>query len=145
MVNLETTNWLLGVMAVAQRRPDAAAGGRGRRRLRLYRQVSTTRAGSRVAARGAAAAAGGRAADQVDASGEVQTIAARVSHRTERVDHAITGTIERVDETAEQLKDSVRDKVSQATGVVRGIRAVIASLLTTEPRSKPPAQAGGRP
>ncbi len=77
--------------------------------------------------------------------GEVQAIAARVSHQTERVDHAIIGTIERVDETAEHLKARVRDKVSQATGVVRGIRAVIASLLTTDGAIKPPAQAGGRP
>ena len=37
----------------------------------------------------------------------------------------------------------MRDKVSQATGFVRGIRAVIASMLTTEPTPKPPAHAGG--
>ena len=75
----------------------------------------------------------------------MQAIAARVSHQTERVDHAITGTIDRVDETAERVKDSVRDKVAQATGVVRGIRAIIASLLTTEPRpSRPSRPAAGR-
>ena len=33
--------------------------------------------------------------------------------------------MERVDETAERVKRSVRDKVNQATGVVRGIRAVV--------------------
>jgi uncharacterized protein YoxC len=71
--------------------------------------------------------------------GEVRTIAARVNHRTERVDDAIAGTIERVDETAEHLKDRVRDTISQALGVVRGIRAVVASLLTTDDPMKPPA------
>jgi hypothetical protein len=83
--------------------------------------------------------------EQVDRIlGDVSAITARVSQQTERVDHAITGTIDRVDETAERVKDRVRDKVSQATGVVRGIRAVIASLLTTDPGTKPRAEAGGR-
>jgi hypothetical protein len=76
--------------------------------------------------------------------GDVSAIAARVHHQTERVDNAITGTFDRVDETAERVKDRVRDKVSQATGVMRGIRAVIASLLTTDPGTKPRAEAGGR-
>jgi phage-related protein len=74
--------------------------------------------------------------------GDVHAITARISQHTERVDHAISGTIERVDETAEHVVHRVRDKVAQATGVVRGIRAAIASVLTTEP-AKPPAQAGG--
>jgi hypothetical protein len=71
---------------------------------------------------------------------DVHAITARVSHQTERVDHAISGTIERVDETKERVKHSVREQVWRATGIVRGIRAVIASLLTSEP----PMQAGGR-
>ena len=63
--------------------------------------------------------------------GDVKTVTARVSQQTERVDHAITGTMDRVDETAERVKHSVRDKVNQATGVVRGIRAVVASVLSS--------------
>ena len=62
--------------------------------------------------------------------GDVKTVTARVSEQTERVDHAISGTMDRVDETAERVRHSVRDKVSQATGVVRGVRAVVASVLT---------------
>lgn len=82
--------------------------------------------------------------EQVDhILGNVEAITARVSQQTERVDQAITGTFERVDETAERVKHSVRDKVSQATGVVRGIRAIIASLLTTDPGTKPRAEARG--
>ena len=71
---------------------------------------------------------------------DVQAIASRLNDQTERVDHAITGTMDRVDETAERVKHSVREQVWRATGIVRGIRAVIASLLTSEP----PVQAGGR-
>ena len=71
--------------------------------------------------------------EKVDAIlADVKGITARASHQAERVDHAITGTIERVDETATRVRAGVHDKVSQAAGVVRGVRAVIASLLHKE-------------
>jgi hypothetical protein len=75
---------------------------------------------------------------------DVQAVTARVSHQTERVDHAISGTMERVDETAERVRSSVRDKVAQAVGVVRGVRAVIMSMMYHEPRPEPRAAAEGR-
>jgi hypothetical protein len=75
---------------------------------------------------------------------DVKTVTARVSEQTERVDHAIHGTMERVDETAERVKDSVRDKVSNAVGIVRGVRAVIMTLLGNDSRHEPPAAAAGR-
>jgi methyl-accepting chemotaxis protein len=80
--------------------------------------------------------------EKVDAIlGDVKSITARVSQQTERVDHAISGTMGRVDETAERVKHSVRDKVNQAMGIVRGVRAAIASLLSNEGRPKPQATA----
>jgi len=63
---------------------------------------------------------------------DVKAITARVSQQTERVDHAISGTIERVDDTATRVRVGVHDKVNQAVGVVRGVRAVIMSLLHRE-------------
>jgi len=63
---------------------------------------------------------------------DVQAITARVSQQTERVDHAITGTIDRVDDTAERVRAGVHEKVNQVAGVVRGVRAVIMSLLHKE-------------
>lgn len=63
---------------------------------------------------------------------DVKAITARISQQTERVDHAITGTIDRVDDTATRVRAGVHDKVSQAVGVVRGVRAVIMSLLHRE-------------
>lgn len=63
---------------------------------------------------------------------DVKSITARVSQQTERVDHAITGTMERVDDTASRVRAGVHDKVSQAVGVVRGVRAVIMTLLHRE-------------
>lgn len=71
--------------------------------------------------------------EKVDAIlADVKSITARVSQQTERVDHAITGTIDRVDDTAARVRAGVHDKVNQAVGVVRGVRAVIMSLLHRE-------------
>jgi hypothetical protein len=63
---------------------------------------------------------------------DVQGITARVNQQTERVDHAIAGTIDRVDDTAARVRAGVHDKVSQAAGVIRGVRAVIMTLLHNE-------------
>jgi hypothetical protein len=54
---------------------------------------------------------------------DVKAVTARVSQQSERVDHAISGTMERVDETAERVRSSVRDKVAQAIGVTAAGRA----------------------
>ena len=63
---------------------------------------------------------------------DVKAITARASHQAERVDHAINGTMERVDETATRVRVGVHEKVSRAVGVVRGVRAVIISMLHKE-------------
>jgi hypothetical protein len=137
MVNLETTNWLLGVIAVASAVQMLAIIGLGIAGFRLYRQ--TTQALTELEVRHIAPLR-----QQVDAIlGNVHTVTARVSQQTQRADEAITSTIDRVDETAERVKHSVRDKVSQVTGVVRGVRAIIMSLLTDDAPPKPRAEAGG--
>lgn len=63
---------------------------------------------------------------------DVKGVTARVNQQTERVDHAISGTIDRVDDTAYRVRMGVHDKVNQVAGVVRGVRAVIMSLLHRE-------------
>jgi esterase/lipase len=75
---------------------------------------------------------------------DVKTVTARVAEQTEKVDHAISGTMERVDHTAERVTTSVRDKVYQAIGMVRGVRAVVMSILGADTRHDPPAAAAGR-
>ena len=137
-MNLETTNWLLAVIAVAsfvQMLAIIAAGITG---YRLYRQ--TTIAINELESQHIAPLR--RRVDAIMA--DVHAVTARVSQQTERADHAISNTIDRVDETAERVKHSVRDKVSRATGMVRGVRAVIMSLLATDSSAKPPAEASGR-
>ena len=75
---------------------------------------------------------------------DVKTVTASVSQQTERVNHAITGTMERVDETAGRVSGSVRDKINQAIGMARGIRAIVLSVLGHDTRHEPPAAAAGR-
>jgi esterase/lipase len=83
--------------------------------------------------------------ERVDAIlGDVKTVTARVAEQTEKVDHAITGTMERVDHTAERVTVSVREKVYHVVGMVRGVQAAVMSLLGNDGRHEPPAAAAGR-
>jgi len=123
--NLGTTNVLLGIMAAVSVLEALVVIGAGIAGFMVYRKVMQLIADleSRQIAPVRAKVEG--------ILDDVKTVSARVSQQTERVDHAISGTMERVDETAERVKHSVRDKVSQATGVMRGIRAVVTSVLSS--------------
>ena len=134
--NLDTTNMWLAIMAIVSVLEALVLIGIGIGGFMVYRRVMQMM--TDLEARQIAPLREKLDAILVD----VKSVTARVNQQTERVDHAIMGTMERVDETAERVKHSVRDRVSQATGVVRGIRAVIVSLLTTNGRTKPPATAG---
>ncbi len=123
MENLETTNLLLGIMAAVSVLEALLLIGIGVGGFVMYRRVMGLV--NDLEARQIAPIR-----EKVDAILEdVKTVTARVSQQTERVDHAISGTIHRVDETADRVKGSVRDRVNHAVGAVRGVRAVIASLI----------------
>jgi hypothetical protein len=136
--DLETTNLMLGIMAAVSVLEalvllGIAIGGfmMYRRVMRLVTELETRQIAP--------------LREKVDAILlDVKAVTARVSEQTERVDHAISGTMERVDDTATRVSSSVRDKVNQATGMVRGVRAVIVSLLSGATREDPPAPAAGR-
>ncbi len=131
----DTTNMWLGIMAVVSVLEALLLIGIGVAGFLVYRRVMQLV--SDLEARQIAPLR-----QKVDAIlVDVKTITARVSEQTERVDHAIHGTIERVDDTAERVKDSVRDKVNQVVGVVRGVRAVITTLMGQNTRHEPPATA----
>lgn len=122
-MDLHTTNVLLGIMAGVSLFEALLLIGAGIGGFMVYRRVMTLIAD--LEARQIAPLR-----EKVDAIlVDVKAITARVSQQTERVDHAITGTIDRVDTTAERVRLSVRDKVAQAAGVVQGVRAVIVSVL----------------
>jgi hypothetical protein len=126
MVDLHTTNVLLGIMAAVSVLEALLLIGMGiggflayRRMMQLVidleaRQIAPLR-------------------EKVDAIlADVKAVTARVSQQTERVDHAIAGTIDRVDETAHRVREGVREKVSQAVGMVAGVRAILMSMLRRE-------------
>jgi hypothetical protein len=125
MANLDTTNILLGIMAGVSVLEALLLIGIGIGGFMIYRRVM--RMVEDLETRQIAPLR--EKADAILA--DVKTVTARVSHQAERVDHAISGTIHRVDETADHVKGSVRDKVNQAVGVFRGIRAVISSMVTS--------------
>ena len=137
MENLDTTNMLLGVMAAVSVLEALLLIGIGigafiayRRVMQLVNDLETRQIAP--------------LREQVDAILlDVKSVTARVSQQTERVDHAISGTIHRVDETADRVKGTLRDKVNQAVGVVRGIRAVIASIMDSD-AAQSAAPAAGR-
>ena len=126
MGNLDTTNLLLGIMAGVSVLEALLLIGIGVGGFMIYRRVM--RMVEDLETRQIAPLR--EKADAILA--DVKTVTARVSHQAERVDHAISGTIHRVDETADHVKGSVRDKVNQAVGVFRGVRAVISSIVSSD-------------
>jgi len=143
-IDLSTTNLLLGIMAAVSVLQALVLIGAGVAGFLVYRRV--TQLVTDLEARQVAPVR-----ERVESIlADVKTISSRVSQQTERVDQAITGTMDRVDETAERVKHSMRDKVNQAAGVVRGLRAVVASVLSSIPadgnarRPGPAADAAGR-
>ena len=129
MENLDTTNVLLAVMAAVSVLEALLLIGAGVGGFMVYRRVMqlvTDLEARQIAP----------LREKVDAIlGDVKTVTARVSQQTERVDHAISGTIHRVDETADRVKGSVRDKMNQAVGLVRGVRVLQFRCVTA--RSAP--------
>ena len=123
-VDLSTTNLLLGIMAAVSVLQGLVLIGAGVAGFLAYKRV--TQLLTDLEARQVAPLR----IKVEEILGDVKTVTARVTQQTERVDSAISGTMDRVDETAERVRHSVMDKVGQATGVVRGIRAVVASVLT---------------
>ncbi|MDQ3347850.1 MAG: hypothetical protein M3545_07775, partial [Acidobacteriota bacterium] len=121
-MDLHTTNVLLGIMAAVSVLEALLIVGMGIGGYVVYKRV--TQLVTDLEARQIAPLR-----LKVDAIlADVQSVTARVSQQSERVDHAISGTMGRVDETAERVKGTVRDKVNQTIGVVRGVRAMLASL-----------------
>ena len=133
MGDLGTTNVLLGIMAAVSVLEALLLIGIGVGGFIVYRRVMqlVTELETRQIA---------PLREKVDAILlDVKSVTARVSHQTERVDHAISGTIHRVDETAGHITGSVKDKVNQVVGVMRGIRAVITSIIGHDHEPAQPA------
>ena len=136
--DLGTTNMWLAIMAIVSVLEALLLIGMGVGGFLVYRRVM--RLVNELEARQIAPLR-----ERVDAILlDVKAVTASVNQQTERVNHAISGTMDRVDETADRVKGSVRDKVNQAVGFARGIRAIVMSVLGHDRRHEPPTPAAGQ-
>jgi uncharacterized protein YoxC len=66
---------------------------------------------------------------------DVKGVSARVRQETERMDHAIRNTMDRVDDTADRVRSNVRARTSRLVGIVRGARVALETILQTDSRA----------
>ena len=59
---------------------------------------------------------------------DVKGITSRVGAQTERVNSAISTTIDRVDETADRVKHSLAYRVNRVLGILNGVRSAMGTL-----------------
>jgi hypothetical protein len=60
---------------------------------------------------------------------DVRSVSATVKGETDRVDHAIHHTIDRVDDTVDRVRSTVRHKTSRLVGLVKGARVALETVL----------------
>ena len=116
---LGTTNLLLGIMAAASVLEALVIISMGVAGFMAYRKVMVLVDG--IEARHVAPAMA-RINAILD---DVKTVTAKVKEETERVDHAIHTTMDRIDDTADRVRSNVRAKTSAVVGFVRGLRVAI--------------------
>ena len=122
---LGTTNLLLGIMAAVSVLEALVIIGLGIAGFMAYRKVMELVAGLETRQVAPAMA-------RVNAILEdVRDVTAKVREETERVDHVIHHTIDRIDDTADRVRSNVRAKTSWMVGIVRGVRVAIEGLLQT--------------
>jgi uncharacterized lipoprotein YmbA len=122
-VNLDTTNLLLGIIAAVSALEALALIGMSVAAFVAYRRV--TALVTDIEARHLQPTMA-RVNAMLD---DLKTVSATVKEETERVDHAIRATVERVDQTAHRMRSNVRVKTSRVVGFVLGVRAAVESLL----------------
>jgi hypothetical protein len=126
MANLSTTNLLLGIMAAVSVLEALVLIGIGIGACMAYRRVTDLMLGLEQRHVGPLIARVGELMGRVDdILTDVRAVSATVKTETERVDHAINRTIDRVDGTAHRLQDSVRVRTSRVVGFMRGLVTAI--------------------
>ncbi len=137
MVDLTTTNVMLGIIAVVSILEGLCIIGLGVAGFVVYRRVMALV--NELESRQVAPAMA-RVNAILD---DVKGVSAKVREETERVDQAIRTTMDRVDDTADRVRANVRVKTSRIVGVARGVRVALEHLLRTDSRHQPPADATG--
>jgi hypothetical protein len=120
---LGTSNLLLGIVAAVSVLEALVMIGMGVAGFMAYRNVM-------VLVRGIEARQVAPAMARVNAIlDDVKTVTAKAREETERIDHAIHTTMNRIDDTADRMRSNVRAKTSAVVGVVRGLRVAIEWML----------------
>jgi hypothetical protein len=133
---LATTNWLLGIMAAVSVLEALVLVGVGVAGFLAYRKVAALLDRGLVLADGLEARQVAPAMMRVNAIlDDVKDVTAKVKEETDRVDHAIHSTIDRIDNTAVRVRTNVRAKTGAVVGLIRGARTAIEAVLRTEQRT----------
>ena len=133
---LGTTNLLLGIMAAVSVLEALVIIGVGIAAFMAYRQVMALVSKTTALAEGIEARQVAPAMMRVNAIlDDVKGVTAKVKQETERVDHAIHSTIDRIDYTADRVRTNVRAKTSSLVAFVRGARMAVESALRTHART----------
>ena len=128
--NLNTTNFLLGIMAAVSLLQGLVLIGVVVLAVRLYRQ--TLKAIREIEQRQIAPLAASVAALVGTVDGilaDVKDVTARVARQTERVDSALHNTMHSVDDTAGRAFDSVESRIVRVAKLVYGVTSAIRSVF----------------
>jgi hypothetical protein len=127
---LGTTNLLLGIMAAVSVLEALVVIGIGVAGFMAYKKVMGLVEQVTTLAQGIEARQVAPAMMRVNAIlDDVKGVTATVKQETERVDHAIHSTIDRIDDTADRVRTNVRAKTSALVGALRGARTIVESVL----------------
>ncbi len=152
MVDLSTTNVLLGIMAAVSLVQGLVLIGIAVAGWRLYRGLARTIADLEERRVAPLIARVDALMGRVDAIlVDVHQVTERIGRRTERVDSAIQQTIDRVDETAGRVRTSVVGQVARVIDLMGGARSIVEGLFGNGTRSgrpvdrETPRQGGSAP
>lgn len=124
--NLDTTNLLLGIMAAVSVLEALLLIAAGVMAFRLYSNAMQTVREVEQRQIAPLVARVNTLMEKVDGIlVDVKDVTSRVTRQTERVDSAIHGTIDRVDETATRVKSSVASQVGRAIAFVHGAKCAM--------------------
>lgn len=124
--NLATTNFLLGIMAVAGVIESLFIVALGFAGWKAYREMASIAARIEKLEAQLVSPTLTRLNHVLD---DLTDLTEMVRGETERVDHAIHRTIDRVDDTARRMRRNVVARSSRLVGFLRGVRVAIESLL----------------
>jgi hypothetical protein len=123
MENLATTNVLLGIMAAVSVIEGLLLIGLGVGAYMAYKKVYALIDGLEQRHVVPAMARVNAILD------DAKEVSAKVRAEADRVDTAIHSTMDRIDDTADRVRSTVRAKTNNVVGYIKGARAAIEAML----------------